>query len=101
MIAFFGLALQLGQSAPKPVTPAQQVAPLPATEDFTPVEKQALKSIVTEFGDLQKLQQQASLDLRDFQLEVSKSHPGYHFDPQKGLVKDVVKVPDSGKTEKK
>lgn len=63
--------------------PAQTPAPKP---QLTSTEKLALKTIQTEFAELQKEQAQVVKDLQEFQKEVEATHPGYVFDPTDGTL---------------
>jgi hypothetical protein len=88
-IALLGLALPvMGQSAPAKTD----------TPTLTKTELLAVTTLQQEFSTLQKAQAQAGKDLQEFQTEVAVAHPGYFFDPQKGLIKKedkpVVKAPD-------
>lgn len=69
--------------APTPVQPVTKTAPV-QTEQLTDLEKAGLQSIAQQY-------QQLMSNLSQANISITKTHPGYHLDPQNPFSGNLVK----------
>jgi septal ring factor EnvC (AmiA/AmiB activator) len=65
----------------KPLPPAPNPAP-----QLTATEKLAVAQLAQELKAAQDAQQKFAKDLQDVQDDFKKAHPGWKFDPEKGVI---------------